>query len=119
MAWKDIPPKLIEFMDRALAPYLLERRKMFGCAIYMLNGHIFAGLDRGDLWVRLSDEDRAEFLASVPGAAPFEPLREYVVVPPAVYRDETAFEPWLARGVAYTRALPPVAKQKRRKKDEV
>jgi TfoX/Sxy family transcriptional regulator of competence genes len=120
MAWKDIPPELIEFMDRALAPYLLERRKMFGCAIYMLNGHIFAGLDRSDLWVRLSDEDRAQFLASVPGAAPFEPLREYVVVPPAVYRDEAAFERWLQRGLEYTRSLPAkeAKPRKRRMKDE-
>lgn len=114
MAWKDIPPELIEFMDRALAPYACERRKMFGCAIYMLNNHIFAGLDRGDLWVRLSDADREEFLAGVPGAAPFESLREYVIVPPAVYRAEADFEPWLQRGLAYTRGLPPAAPKARR-----
>lgn len=114
MAWRDIPPELIEFMDRALTPYGCERRKMFGCAIYMLNSHIFAGLDRGDLWVRLSDADREAFLAVVPGAVLFEPLREYVIVPSAVYRDEAAFEPWLQRGLAYTRGLPPVAPKTRR-----
>jgi TfoX/Sxy family transcriptional regulator of competence genes len=114
VAWKDIPPELIEFMDRALAPYLLERRKMFGCAVYMLNGHMFAGLDRGDLWLRLSDADRAEFLAAVPGAAPFEPLHEYVIVPPVVYRDEAAFDPWLQRALTYTRGLRSAAPKVKR-----
>ncbi len=114
MAWKDIPPELIEFMDRALEPHGCRRVKMFGCAIYMLNNHIFAGLDRAELWVRLSDADREEFLAVVPGSARFEPLREYVIVPPAVYGDESTFELWLQRGLTYTRGLPPVAPKSRR-----
>ena len=61
--------------------------------------------------IRLSEEERAKFLL-LEGASPFEPMpgrpmREYVVVPPAMVTDEGPLRAWLEKALAYARSLPP------------
>jgi TfoX/Sxy family transcriptional regulator of competence genes len=112
MAWQKSSPELIEFFDKVTAGLPGQRKSMFGYPVYFAeNNHMFVGLYEDSLWVRVSEPDRAELLATVPGAALFEPMpgrpmREYVVLPPAVLRDEATFERWLQRALEYVRSLP-------------
>ncbi len=111
MGWKKVPPELIEFMDRAMAALPCERRVMFGCPVYFVNNNMFAGLHQSNLFLRLSEADRARLVSTVPNARPFEPMpgrqsREYMVLPPDVYRDDDAFDHWLKRALEYALSLP-------------
>ncbi|MCI4360833.1 MAG: TfoX/Sxy family protein, partial [Thermoplasmata archaeon] len=60
-------------------------RPMFGQPAAFVTGRMFFGVFGGDVFVRLSEEDRKTGLL-LPGARPFEPMpgrpmREYVVLP--------------------------------------
>jgi TfoX/Sxy family transcriptional regulator of competence genes len=57
------------------------------------------------------EEDRADAQATV-GALPFEPMpgramKEYVVMPEAVWNDPDALEQWLLRSIEFVGVLPP------------
>ncbi len=91
---------------------------MFGCPVYFLNNNMFVGAHEDNIMLRLSPEDQDELLAENKEAMPFAPMgrrmKEYALLPPALYRDESVFEKWLQRSFAYASALPP--KQKKDKK---
>jgi hypothetical protein len=75
----------------------------------MLAGNMFMGLHENTLILRLPESDRAEF-ADRHGAAVFEPMpgrpmKEYVVVPPALVYDDGVSE-WVRRSRAYAEQLP-------------
>ena len=60
-------------------------RPMFGNVSAFFNGNMFFGLFGSDLFLRLSNEDRAELLKSK-GASMLEPMKgkpmkDYVVIP--------------------------------------
>ena len=118
MAWKKVPPELVEFLASALAPFGADRRMMFGCPVYFLNNNMFVGAHEDNIMLRLSPEDQDELLAEFTEAMPFAPMgrrmKEYALLPPALYRDESVFEKWLQRSFAYVSSLPP--KQKKEKK---
>jgi TfoX/Sxy family transcriptional regulator of competence genes len=125
MQWQKVPPELIEFMDKAMAVLPCHRKVMFGSPVYFVNDNMFAGLHESNLFVRLSEADRAQLAATVPEARALEPMpgrpmREYIVLPPAVYQDEGAFNYWVDRALQHARSLPPklVKPRKPRKKAE-
>jgi hypothetical protein len=77
---------------------------------------MFMGLHQDSLILRLGEDDRAEFLSRY-GAGLFEPMpgrpmKEYVVVPPALAYDD-AVDEWVRRSRAYAEQLP--AKKSARK----
>lgn len=125
MAWKKVPPELIEtFHDVIPDDPRSELKKMFGCPCCFAGGNLFTGVHQETLFVRLPPGEREELLAE-PGASQFEPLagrkmREYVVVPRRLYTDRDALRQWVARGFAYALSLPvKESKQKsRRRPDE-
>ena len=91
----------------------VEVRKMFGYPTAYFNGQMFAGVFQESMMVRLPSDERARLL-SVPGAAPFEPMpgrpmREYVVVPPAMTEEPAELGEWLHKALAYVAAMPPKA----------
>jgi TfoX N-terminal domain len=93
-----------------------DRRQMFGYPTCVLRGHMFMGLHRDSFILRLSDADRREFLDRY-AATPFEPMpgrpmRDYVVVPPAVL-DSDDMAGWIRRAVDNAAHLP--AKQSKKK----
>lgn len=110
--WKKVPEENKKIIDEALKGLpMAERKVMFGCPAYFLNGHMFAGTFQDDIFIRLSVPDRSEILENG-GASPFTPLpgrtmKEYVVIPPAVYKSESAFSSILHRSIEYVAALPP------------
>jgi TfoX/Sxy family transcriptional regulator of competence genes len=115
--WRKSPPTLVARLDALLchAPGA-ERRQMFGYPCAFLHGNMFIGLFQDQLFIRLSEADRKEFLQQ-PGAAPFEPIKgrpmkEYVTAPEVLLADESALERWLARSLAYAGTLPPREKKR-------
>ncbi len=95
----------------------VELRKMFGYPCAFLRGLMLTGIFQDRIMLRLSDEDRAQFL-KLPGAKPFEPMpgrpmREYVELPPSVMNSPAALKRWVKRGIAYVETLPPKAKKAR------
>ncbi len=85
-------------------------RKMFGCPCCFVNEQMFMGLYQDRLFLRLSSEDRTEFLA-LPDADLFAPLpgrvmREYVMAPPAMLTDGAELQGWVERSLTYAAALP-------------
>ena len=122
MKWRKPPDELVEYFNDIIpdGPAPVEFRPMFGAPCYWTGGNMFAALHQESMIVRLSEADRAALLAE-PGAALFEPMegrpmREYVVMPPAIVRDRDAVRGWLAQGLAFAASLPPKEKKPRRRK---
>ncbi len=119
-AWRKSPPELVAKLDALLkhAPDA-ERRMMFGFPCAFLQGNMFTGLHQEQLFLRLSEVDKAEFL-EIPGSTPFAPVKgrvmsEYVTVPESMLADEGQLKIWLARSLAYARSLPVKVKKARGK----
>lgn len=119
--WRPSPPELVELFDRlgSALPPQAERRKMFGYPCAFTNDQLFFGLHQETMLVRLSESDRAEFLA-IEGARIFEPMpgrrmKEYVVIPPPMLTDEEALRAWTMRAFTYARSLGPKQSRKRSK----
>lgn len=93
-----------------------ERRQMFGYPAAFVNGRMATGLHQEDLIVRLP-EARRRALLKQPGARTFEPMpgrpmKEYVIVPPAIVDDAAQLRAWMREAIAHTASLPPKAKAK-------
>lgn len=110
-------PKLVErFGELAALVGDADRRQMFGYPSCVLRGNMFMSLYEENLILRLSEDDRAEFRERFAGPAfepmPGRPMKEYVVVPPAmVYGDEV--HEWVRRSHAYADHLPPKTPKKK------
>jgi len=91
-------------------PGLTEKR-MFGGLAFLVDGHMSVAVSgRGGLMVRC-DPAATDELRSKPHAGPFE-MRGRVMdgwlrVDPEGVATKRQLERWVARGVAYTRTLPP------------
>jgi TfoX/Sxy family transcriptional regulator of competence genes len=110
MTWRKAPPELIAAFEAAFPGLPAERRKMFGYPVGFVNGNMFMGLHQEDWMVRLGEADRAALL-KVPGARTFEPMpgrpmKEYIVMPPAVVADRKALTKWIAKALAHVGGLP-------------
>ena len=109
-AFGKSPPELIARFDE-LAPLAgdADRKLMFGYPVCVLRGNMFMGLHEESMFLRLSEADRAEFLdrygASLFEPMPGRPMKEYVVVPPALLHED-AVDEWVRRSRAWAEQLP-------------
>jgi TfoX/Sxy family transcriptional regulator of competence genes len=92
----------------------VERRQMFGYPSAFLNGNMLCGLFQDQFILRLSDTARAKLVKQ--GAKIFEPMagrpmKEYVVVPPAIISSDAALSPWLREAVSYVSGMQPKEKK--------
>jgi TfoX/Sxy family transcriptional regulator of competence genes len=111
MKWKKVPSALIEFMEQALSAYPSQRKSMFGCPVWFVNGNMFAGLHQDNLFVRLPAEIQKQLFAECDEATVFEPMagrpmKEYAVLPESLYNDQIEFTKWLERSFRYVSSLP-------------
>jgi TfoX/Sxy family transcriptional regulator of competence genes len=110
MDWEKPSLELGRILEEAAEPFaVIERRKMFGCPAYYVNGNMFAGVYGQQLFLRLPPEGRAELMAL--DAKPFEPLagrpmKEYVSLPEAIVRDPEALDEWMRRSVEFVSSMP-------------
>ena len=108
--FRKSPPELVaRFDELASLAGDADRKQMFGYPTCVLRGNMFMGLHEDSLILRLAEPDRAEFLSRY-GAVLFEPMpgrpmKEYVVVPPAVV-DSDEVDDWVRRSLGYAGQLP-------------
>jgi TfoX-like protein len=86
-------------------------KKMFGGLAFLVGGHMsVAASGKGGLMVRV-DPEETDALMRKPHAGPFEmrgrALDGWLRVAPEGVRTKRQLEPWVKRGVAYARSLPP------------
>jgi TfoX/Sxy family transcriptional regulator of competence genes len=110
--WRKAPESLVNLFVELVAvlPPDVERRRMFGFPCVFVNDQLFAGVHQDNIMVRLPEAERTVFLA-IEGAAQFEPMpgrpmREYVVIPPAMMSQPSDVTAWLDRALAYVASLP-------------
>ena len=116
------PPELIAAFD-AVLPAPAERKLMFGYPAGFMNGNMFMGLFAEHMILRLAEGDRHKLLA-LDGAAPFEPMpgrpmKEYVVVPPALLAAPAKLRGWIAKALAFASDMPVKAPKAKTKKAAV
>jgi len=109
--FRKSPPELVaRFAELASQAPDAVRKQVFGYPALVIGGNMFMALHQDSLILRLSEDDRTEFVERF-GPSTFEPMpgrpmREYVVVPAAIV-DGTAVDDWIARALAYVNRLPP------------
>ena len=119
MDWEKPSAELSRILDEAAQPFpAIERRKMFGCPAFYINGNMFAGVYGQQLFLRLPPEARAS-LASELAAKPFEPIagrpmKEYVAMPKAVWADQQALDDWMRQSVEFVSSMPAKQPKPRR-----
>ena len=91
-------------------PDLTEKR-MFGGLAFLIGGNMsVAASGQGGLMVRV-DPDETEALAEKPHAQPMvmrgREMKGWLRVDDEGVRTKRELEPWVRRGVAYARSLPP------------
>lgn len=89
----------------------LDEKKMFGGLAFLIGGNMAVGISgQGGLMVRV-DPAETEALIARPHARPFEmrgrEMKGWLRVDPEGVRTKRQLEPWVRRGVAFVRALPP------------
>jgi len=89
----------------------VTEKKMFGGLAFLIGGNMsVAASGQGGLLVRV-DPAQTEALLEEPHAAPFEmrgrAMDGWLRVDPEGARTASDVGPWVQRGVAYARSLPP------------
>jgi len=89
----------------------LSEMRMFGGLAFLIAGNMsVAASGQGGLMVRVAPDD-TDALVAKPHARRFEmrgkPMQGWVRVDDEGMRTKRQLEPWVKRGVAYARSLPP------------
>jgi TfoX/Sxy family transcriptional regulator of competence genes len=105
---EDLAARIRELV--AAEPAVTEK-KMFGGLAFLIGGHMsVAASGQGGLMVRVAPEETEALLAK-PHARPFEmrgrAMEGWLRVDSDGLRTKRQLEPWVKRGVAYARSLPP------------
>ena len=91
----------------------LTEMRMFGGLAFLIDGNMSVGVSgQGGLMVRVDPAD-TDALVAKPHARPFEmrgrAMQGWLRVDSEGVRTKRQLEPWVRRGVAYARSLPPKA----------
>ena len=89
----------------------ITEMKMFGGLAFLINGNMSVGASgQGGLMLRVEPEE-TDKLAEKPHTRPFEmrgkAMQGWLRVDSEGLRTKRQLEPWVRRGVAYARSLPP------------
>ncbi|MEY2442366.1 MAG: hypothetical protein QOJ46_1792 [bacterium] len=89
----------------------VTEKRMFGGLAFLVGGNMAAAASgQGGLMVRV-DPEQTDALVREPHAGPFEmrgrAMQGWLRVDIEGVRTEGELEPWVRRGVAYARSLPP------------
>jgi TfoX/Sxy family transcriptional regulator of competence genes len=119
-SFSKAPPALVAQFERVVAGLpMAETRKMFGYPAAFANGQMFLSLFGDSMILRLPEAERAAFIqqhgSHLFEPMPGKPMREYVVVPPALLKSGSALDGWLGKAAAYAQSLPPKAAKAKRK----
>ncbi len=89
----------------------VSEKKMFGGLAFLINGNMSVSASgQGGLLLRVDPEETDE-LVKKPHAQPFamrgRAMDGWLRVAPEGLKTKRQLEPWVKRGVAYARSLPP------------
>ena len=120
MKFEKADPEIVSFFDD-IAPgekVGVEKRNMFGYPCRFVNGNMFMGLHNNKMILRLSENDRADFVKM--GGRAFEPMpgrimKEYVVVPGVIFKS-SKLKAWINKSLDYASGLPPKKKKTKLRK---
>ena len=94
-------------------------KKMFGGIAYMHRDHMFIGIVKDELMVRVGPDAQDKALKKK-GVRPMDftgrPLKGYVYVEPASFKTKAALRKWIHAGRDFVETLPPKKKKKRKTK---
>ena len=112
MKWEKCSTDLSDILAAAMATFPAQKRMMFGCPAYFIDGNMFIGVHQSSIILRLTEADRNSIMRQFDEAAPFEPfpgrlMKEYIAIPAAVYDDPDTLRSWLDKAVKYAAVLPP------------
>jgi TfoX/Sxy family transcriptional regulator of competence genes len=112
------PEELVRTFESAMKDFpMAEQRKTFGYPSAFINGNMFTGLFQEEMFLRLSDEDRAairkEYGTPLFEPIPGRPMRGYVLVPRYVLNSPRLLRTWLTKGMEHCKSLPPKVKKNR------
>ncbi len=100
---------LADRVRAVLPPADVTERQMFGGLAFMLDGHMFCGVVKEDLMLRLGP-DGAERALEQPHVRPMDftgrPMKGMVFVEPGGL-EGAALRRWVEAAAAFTRGLPP------------
>ena len=105
---EDLANRIRELMAHESA---VTEKKMFGGLAFLVGGNMaVAASGQGGLMVRVDPEETDALLAK-PHARPFEMrgrgMQGWLRVDDEGVKTKRQLEPWVKRGVAYARSLPP------------
>jgi TfoX/Sxy family transcriptional regulator of competence genes len=90
-------------------PGAVVEKKMMGGLVFMLDGHMCCGINRGELMVRMGPEGCRQALGE-PGVRPMtmgeRTVRGFVKIEPAGFANDRDLRRWIQRAVDFVAALP-------------
>lgn len=115
MAFKRPSAQLEALMDDLLGPYPIDKRRMFGCPAYFLQGNMLGGVFGDGVFLRLSDEGQREVLEGNDEISHFEPLkgkrmREYLWIPESAVGGLEELGGLIEESFFYVSSKPPKLK---------
>jgi TfoX/Sxy family transcriptional regulator of competence genes len=123
MKWEKCSTGLSDILADAMGAFPAQKRMMFGCPAYFVNGNMFAGVHQSSIILRLTESDRRQIRQDYDESLPFEPfpgrlMKEYMTVPEALFESPADFAAWIGKSIAYAAALPPKTPKPRVTKKE-
>ena len=108
MAYDEtLADRVREIVQESVEPV---EQKMFGGIAFMVDGHMFVGVIKEDLVLRLGGE-AGEAALKDPNVRPMDftgrPMKNFLYVGPKGTKSEKDLRGWIARGLAYVQQLPP------------
>ena len=110
---EDLANRIREVLagEQAVEGRTVDEKRMFGGLAFLVGGNMAVGVSgQGGLMVRV-DPDTTETLLAKPHTRPFEmrgrALEGWLRVDAEGVRTKRQLAPWVERGVAYARSLPP------------
>lgn len=105
---EDLADRIRELVGRDRA---ISEKKMFGGLAFLLNGNMAVAVSgQGGILVRV-DPDESGSLVAKTKAYPMEmrgrPMRGWLRVEAEHVRTKRQLAPWVERGIAHARSLPP------------
>lgn len=101
---------LAERVRLNLASEAVTEKKMFGGLSFLIGGNMTVGIVGDDLLVRGPKEAHEQLLA-LPGVREMDftgrPMKGWVFVAPSITADDLQLRDWVARGVTFSKSLPP------------
>ena len=121
MKWQKAPEELKVMIERVMEGIDCEKRPMFGYPAFFINGNMFAGLFQSSLFIRLSPAQVTDLTQKHATISPLEPMpgrpvKEYFVIPEALYRREEAVRTIAAEAAAYMSTLATKAPKRKEPK---